>query len=439
MITAQGISSERRAAAASQPATERLSATASQPATVRLSATERPASTRTPRLRSLDGLRGVAALIVVVHHSLLMIPALAAPYFNTRAHQDTGPLAWLMTYTPLHLLWEGEASVYVFFVLSGIVLTLPVLRSTRFSWRAYYPQRLVRLYLPVWAAIVFAVITITAVPRVGTGISEWLAHRPTLVTPARILRDSTLVNGAGSLASPLWSLQWEVIFSLALPVFVVLAVMFRRLLAVKVVLIIGVVLVSAAYGNLAVFYLSMFLIGTLIATEIDRLRTLGDRIDAARHPRLVWTVTFMTGLLLMNAYWLVMITDPPGWMLNGSRGIVLLGAVLVVFVAMAWSGARRVLEHRVLQWLGAISFSLYLVHEPILIASAFVFGPSLLWAAIPVGIVVAFGVTIVFRRFVESPSHRLAQAVKRLLTPNGLKNPSRQPPAVSMTGSTVSG
>ena len=34
------------------------------------------------RLKALDGLRGIAALVVLVHHSLLVVPSLAAPYFG---------------------------------------------------------------------------------------------------------------------------------------------------------------------------------------------------------------------------------------------------------------------------------------------------------------------------------------------------------------------
>ncbi|WP_368259248.1 acyltransferase family protein, partial [Blautia wexlerae] len=81
------------------------------------------------RLRSLDGLRGLAAVIVLVHHALLVIPALAAPYYGQTVQPG---LPWLLVHTPLHLLWAGTEAVYLFFILSGLVLTLAA-RSASFT------------------------------------------------------------------------------------------------------------------------------------------------------------------------------------------------------------------------------------------------------------------------------------------------------------------
>lgn len=80
------------------------------------------------RLRELDGLRGLAALIVLFYHISLTYPSLAAPYY---AQPVEGPLAFALTYTPLHLLRDGRMAVYIFFVLSGLVLALPVLARGR--------------------------------------------------------------------------------------------------------------------------------------------------------------------------------------------------------------------------------------------------------------------------------------------------------------------
>lgn len=372
---------------------------------------------RAARLRSLDGLRGVAALIVVLHHSLLLIPELSAQYYTHDAVDTSGPIAWLLTYTPLHLIWQGQTAVYVFFVLSGIVLTLPVLTSKNFAWRAYYPQRLLRLYLPVWGAVVFAALVIVAVPRVADGMSKWADARADTVTIHGIEKDASLLNGAGVLASPLWSLQWEVLFSILLPLFVVLAVTFRRFLVVKVVLVLAVVAVAGALGNNWFFYLAMFMVGSLFATQLDRLRVLGAWIDAHAHRRLLWSGVLVLGLLLINSIWSLAIAHPPAWLANAEDVLPLMGAAVVIFAATCWGGLARLLERPMVQWLGLMSFSLYLVHEPIVLASGYFFGPELLWVAIPVGIALSLVATWVFYRVVEHPSHLLAQGVKRWLTP----------------------
>ncbi|MGH7001396.1 MAG: acyltransferase family protein, partial [Stellaceae bacterium] len=73
------------------------------------------------RLPSLDSLRGIAALTVVIHHTLTTLPAFWAVYTGAPASR----LARIMAFSPLHLLWDGHQAVLVFFVLSGFVLSLP--------------------------------------------------------------------------------------------------------------------------------------------------------------------------------------------------------------------------------------------------------------------------------------------------------------------------
>lgn len=139
------------------------------------------------RLRSLDGLRGIAALVVLVHHSLLVVPTMAVGYFGARP--PGGTLSWWMTYTPLHLLWEGTEAVYVFFVLSGVVLALPFLRDRHQRWSGYYPRRLLRLYLPVIAAVILGTaIAVISQRRPHDAASLWLQHRPAGPTPIGVVR-----------------------------------------------------------------------------------------------------------------------------------------------------------------------------------------------------------------------------------------------------------
>ena len=367
------------------------------------------------RLRSLDGLRGVAALIVLVHHSLLTIPAFAAPYFDGGANRTVGTWEWWVTHTPLHLFWEGTGAVYVFFILSGMVLTLPVLKAAAFSWKAYYPQRLVRLYVPIWAAVAFAVATILLVPRTTEMASAWIRDRPMDVSKLAIARDLTLVTENGGLASPLWSLQWEILFSLLLPLFVLIAVKTRRFAVPMIALCVAVIAVGGAEEW--VRFMPMFLIGALLATMLPRLARIKDSIDARRRSNLIWAVAAAAGLALLVAKWLLLPADVSTPVRVAVFGLTAVGAVLVVLVAAYWGWARRLLETRLVQWLGAISFSLYLTHEPIVIASAYFFGPGQGVLAILVAIPASLIVAQLFFLAVERPSHILAKRVGRRFAP----------------------
>src|SRR5262249_34360593 len=144
------------------------------------------------RVRSLDGLRGVAALVVVMSHSMLLIPSVDAASLGSHRRD----LAWWFTYTPLHATLASEEAVGVFFVLSGFVLPRAFDRAL-FSWRAYYPSRLVRLYLPVIGALAFAALTVAFLPRSALGnASVWLqGQRPIPITLNSLFHDGVLLRG----------------------------------------------------------------------------------------------------------------------------------------------------------------------------------------------------------------------------------------------------
>ena len=105
------------------------------------------------RLRGLDGVRGVAAAMVVVHHLALSGGWLSDP-FATQPNVSSG-FERAMTYTPLHLVWAGGEAVFVFFVLSGYVLAGTDISTPRRT-AGFVGKRFVRLYVPAAAAIVLA-------------------------------------------------------------------------------------------------------------------------------------------------------------------------------------------------------------------------------------------------------------------------------------------
>ena len=371
-------------------------------------------SATTPRLRSLDGLRGAAALLVVVHHCLLLFPALAGVYYAGRRTEVLDPLPHALSYSPLHLVWAGTESVYLFFVLSGVVLVLPVLARPGFNWLAYYPRRLVRLYGPVLAAIALGALTYVAAPRSNEStFGAWVNARPNDY-PWRVLpMDLTLVTGASGRISPLWSLQWEVLFSLLLPLYVLLLVPVRRLDGLRAVALLVLCAVGAATDNDVLFFLPMFAVGVLTAVNWRSIEVLATRWSAGR--RWFWPAVLVLAVLLSTARWNVtgLGAEPP--LAQQLAFLAVPGVWLFVLAAAFAPGVRAVCERPFLQWAGRISFSLYLVHEPIVLSARFLTEPASPWVAIAVAVPVSVGVAVLFERFVESRFHRLAQQVGRAL------------------------
>jgi peptidoglycan/LPS O-acetylase OafA/YrhL len=374
-----------------------------------------PTRTGTTRLAALDGLRGIACLVVLLHHCMLSIPVFADAYFNGAHARATQTLdEYLLTWTPLHLLWEGTGAVWAFFVLSGFVLTRQVLVSPRFTWRSYYPQRIIRLYIPVLAAVLLAaaLVTIFGNAQQDAAPSDWIARRADSMNPSGLLHDATLLFGAGAGISPLWSLQWEVWFSLLLPLFV-FAVRARRGATGRLALAIVPAAVFAVFALGGGEYLVVFLVGAVLASLHDRLGSLTSAVAA--RPRVAG------GLIACAVAWVVVILPARWtlwfWRLPGTVTMVLSvsAAAVTVLLVLYWPAVQRALTWRPVLWAGAVSFSLYLVHEPILVSSVRAFGDRHLWLSLPLAAAVALGVAELFRRFVEAPSATLARHAGRTI------------------------
>jgi peptidoglycan/LPS O-acetylase OafA/YrhL len=341
-------------------------------------------------------------MVVFSHATIASVPALAAVALLLPVHLSG--LQRAITYTPLHLLWAGQEWVIVFFVLSGFVLSLAASDGQRFDGAAYYPHRFVRLYVPVWGALVVATVAHLAVSHSPIdGATPWLNGHDTALGLGRAGHDATLIFGAGdgSFTTVLWSLQWEVLFSILLPLYLLIAARVNLIVVAAMSLI--AILLGGIHNDYA-HYLPTFMLGTVVAYG----RT---GIVRAVSERRAW-ILLGASLCCLSANWWM----PSGFGQNVGIALVAMGATGVVICGIVADQFRRLLNTRFFQLVGARSFSLYLVHEPLIVAVAFALGgraglPLLLLAALP--LIVA--VTEMFYRLVELPSHRLARQASGFL------------------------
>ncbi|MGE0877312.1 MAG: acyltransferase family protein [Acidimicrobiia bacterium] len=351
------------------------------------------------RLYALDGLRGVAALVVVFHHVLLCDPRIAELSFGVRAANRDG-WRWWTVFSPVHALWAGTEAVFVFFVLSGLVLVRPYLasRERAVDWSGYYAKRAVRLYAPVVMAVALALGWAMLVPRHGpASTSAWLSTmQRDHLTLGSTFRDVTLLSSPGRSNSVLWSLKWEVVFSLLLPLFVVAA----RWLRGRSAMVTIVVSLACAAGLWLrddwLQYMPMFLAGAVMASTA--LSSPSGRV-ATWTPWRQWSA-FAGAVALVTSRWLA-----GGWFVTGGdtipqwaervcRALSVGGAALLVYLCLSAPAVQAVFDRRSLQWLGSRSFSLYLVHEPLVVSVGFLLGPRpnvavMLAICVPVSLVLA--------------------------------------------------
>ena len=390
-----------------------MTATAVRPPTTAATPTEtarpRPKRRGPGRLAALDGLRGVAAVVVVIHHLVLI----AEPHLTASLGTAPWSLWWVLERTPLKLLTAGREAVMVFFVLSGLVVALPALRKANFSWSGFLAGRFIRLFLPAWAAIVFATALLFLVPRVPGQATpgSWLAksaqtnwHWPHLI------QEYSLMMGSVQYDNALWTLRWEFAFSLVLPVYLVLAMALHRWWLPVGALTLGIAVVGSYIGNQAMSYLPVFFLGTLVAARLPQLRAWGKR------PRTGWVFTaiLVVSCLVLICSWLLAPVIPQGTKQNHALlGLEIAGALGIVVVTVVEGWFRRLLRRRVPQFLGKTSFSLYLIHIPIITTLAWLLGDWNWPVLFPIGITAALIGGWLFFRYVEKPLHRLARTTNR--------------------------
>jgi peptidoglycan/LPS O-acetylase OafA/YrhL len=175
--------------------------------------TLRPSSTSTAtRLFALDGLRGLAALMIVVHH-----------YGPSVIVAGIGePLAYVNR--ALGLAWSG---VTLFFVLSGFLIGGLLMDNVAAPnyYRIFYLRRACRI-LPAYALllVLFGAINATGLAAHHSLTLGWFIYQPLPVWSFfTFMQNFFMVKvdqfGAGALG-PTWSLALEEQFYLLLPLFI---------------------------------------------------------------------------------------------------------------------------------------------------------------------------------------------------------------------------
>ncbi|MEA3550264.1 acyltransferase [Pseudarthrobacter sp. C1] len=345
------------------------------------------------RLQGLDGLRGIAALIVLSSHTLLIFRSVAGG--SERSASDQAE-PWIKTalQSPLHVIYAGGEAVFVFFILSGFVLVLPFLQRRPPSWIGYYPKRLLRLYVPILGAVIMTAAMVLAIPRVVSSDQTWWVNMHAIdMTFKGLIRESFTLLGTGRYNSVLWSLKWEIILSLFLPIYVVVARSMRSwwLLGAGVMILLSAA--GLSMGNTYLEYLPMFGIGAFLAAGRDKIVGLADRHSVGK-------ISMTVAAAMFSAYWSI-----PGLPLPRVCLLIACTALLIAF--LTWTPALGLSRTHIMKWLASRSFSLYLVHEPIIVSAALVF-PSRPWLSVAVGWPVAILATELFFKFIEDPSRRLA-------------------------------
>ncbi|CCK28109.1 putative membrane protein [Streptomyces davaonensis JCM 4913] len=169
---------------------------------------------RTRRLHVVDGIRLVAALMVVLHH-----------YAGTRRLDEPGNAIWSRPVSEImpsvfHVAAYGWIGVEIFFVISGFVICMSCWGRTP---RQFFVSRVIRLYPAYWFAVLFTTGVLVLLP----GVSERLPLREVLFNLTMVQAGSDVAN-----VDPVyWTLWSELRFYLLFLVVVAMGLTYRRVVA----------------------------------------------------------------------------------------------------------------------------------------------------------------------------------------------------------------
>lgn len=103
------------------------------------------------KIEHLEGLRGLACLIVVISHYMQF-------YFHSVLFSNpTFSAKYLLSKTPLNLFYNGNFAICIFFILSGYVLSINFLSTNNYqSLVESSVKRYFRLMIPVFVSVIIA-------------------------------------------------------------------------------------------------------------------------------------------------------------------------------------------------------------------------------------------------------------------------------------------
>jgi peptidoglycan/LPS O-acetylase OafA/YrhL len=330
------------------------------------------------RIRYVDGLRALAVLFVLADHATVHAPPAIKPY----------------------LLLEGTHGVDLFFVLSGFCLAYPYLERVRsgaafFDLPRYFAKRLVRIVPPFYAAI--AVLTTVAVALTLTHRTLPESIWPLSFAPVNVLKQALFLDWRTPLLNgSFWTLfvefRWYFVFPFALLAYV----RYPRLMIVAACAAPAIFL-STRLHVVDLATLMPFCLG-IVAADLHIRRHSFERLAVffvlpaivlglVLEPFTVMPYPFGGEGHIFNAQ------TNPGWQLA------------MFFFVLACGASRplqRVLSIAPLTAIGIASYSIYLVHEPVvnLVETHLRFAPGL---AALVGAIVALGAGCAFWAIFERP------------------------------------
>jgi peptidoglycan/LPS O-acetylase OafA/YrhL len=320
--------------------------------------------TKNNRIDYLDGLRGIASLIVFINHYLLSFyPALflqKPDYVHT-----TSNIEGVIAKTPISVFYSGGFAVCIFFVLSGYVLSYKYFINKSYEYLASSAvKRYIRLAIPILASVIFSFIILcfngysnfeiatTYTKNTFWFSSLWNIH-PNIYEALREGCFSSLFEGSTlNYNSVLWTMNIEFMGSLFVFALLALAGNLKNHYFIY-----GLLILLFKGGFFTAFTIGLALCDYYTSEERKNIKT----------PILI---LLLLPVIYLGAYQGIeanSIWEPLKFLSSINKSIpYILAAGLLMLIIINSPKTQHVLSHKWFRFLGKVSFSLYLIHLSIL-------------------------------------------------------------------------
>jgi len=290
------------------------------------------------RFSTLDGLRGYLAILVFAHHCIIWYEYLKSDNW----------------FSPEFAVYNniGESSIALFFMITAFLYTNKFLntKEQKVNWWVLYRSRVARILPLYFVSHVMVVIIVLIITKATLNESvydfiinmlSWYKFKgPT--PDLNGVKNTFLINAGVN-----WSLYWEWIFYFSLP-WISLALGFRTSLWY---LILATVIVISAF-NSSLLYIPPFMVGIVTAFVIRN-----DFLVNIFKKNILGFIAFLLLIFEVTYFYSV-----HGWIQS-----LLLGIFFITIVVN--NDFFKVFKVRASQFLGTISYSIYLLHGIVLFVS----------------------------------------------------------------------
>jgi peptidoglycan/LPS O-acetylase OafA/YrhL len=364
--------------------------------------------TEKPRIYTLDSLRGLAAMAVVLFHLISGYPA--------QHVVELTPFAAFIT--------EGHAAVIFFFILSGFVLVYQYDDADFTYWR-FLIQRVFRIYMPYLVAIGLCLLLRSmCTPHKNftwiSGVWSYPINISTIVQHLIMIGDynTNALNGI------IWSLVHEMRIAIIFPflLWTLRGKVWKALLisgclwCLSCIAIHRFLFVGFGYLNgysYTAYYFYLFVAGGLIAKHRTCIVDCYNRFTALQKWTIVITALLVYNYahfsgLIFNSLSVPQITRDHLSMIL-SDVIVAVAATCFIIAAISY-GRAHWLDTQIPHFFGTISYSIYLLHVPVIAFIYFSLYHKLpdVWDLL-IGLAVVITVSWLFNKYIERPSVKLAR------------------------------